>query len=859
MKKIACILMLFMVVSASAPALAEESAPPQIDYSAAQEAAELFSALGFELPETFSFEEEMTRANFLYLLMQLLGFPKGGSVHGFSDVTEDLELSGVLGYAQSLEIVAEAAEFRPFDSVTYAEACKMCVVAAGYALEAERSGGFPSGYLAEAAALGLRGGLKNPSAENLSSGDALILLKNLGDTGIRIQTASGESFVYETYKGRTVFSEYHKLYKISGIIEMDQYTALYDETAQAPKGMVRIDGILYTYTGDYMLGQSIKGYARETDDGQTLVWRKPWKNQAVTIPAENILSVSQTSLKYQEEGKEKRASLLPATAFLYNGRAYSRYRAEDFKIENGQVTLLDNNDDGTYEVALVEESDTLLVKKIDRQKKILYGANGEKPIDLSGQDIEYTVSGAASAFGEIMAEQVVNCFQSKDGKLLRLAVTAEIVSGKVAAVSYNEKSLRLGEQEYFYNFYFEKNYLAGLTVGQEIDVALDRDGKLTALADKTSRMEYGLLIKAAMDDNVSNSASVKILTKANQQVILQLADKVLLDNKQVSPPLVIQKLDGQQLIRYRLNAEEKIAAVDTASAQTGLITEKEEENDRLKRFEPAAKSFVYRGSGLFGGIFASTGETVFFNVVNDESLSDEKRFSAVNPFVSATTYQADSVLVYDVGQEYCAGAIVYINTSSAESLGSDTASRGIVDEVYRTIDEEDQPIVRISIYEQGSFREYDIIDEDVLSQIKKAEDRDEFPLQPGDYVRFQSDNGVIRVMSKDFEAKTGTLLNFKTGTDTNLRYYYGKAYAMKDAFCVVAIKSDAAEPDLLDETKRSVVNIGSNYIAVFDTKTKRIIPGTLEDLVTYMESPADCSTVLINTRQTYYRDMVIYK
>ena len=42
MRKIACILMLFMVVSASAPALAEESAPPQIDYSAAQEAAELF-------------------------------------------------------------------------------------------------------------------------------------------------------------------------------------------------------------------------------------------------------------------------------------------------------------------------------------------------------------------------------------------------------------------------------------------------------------------------------------------------------------------------------------------------------------------------------------------------------------------------------------------------------------------------------------------------------------------------------------------------------------------------------------------------------------------------------------------------
>ena len=126
-------------------------------------------------------------------------------------------------------------------------------------------------------------------------------------------------------------------------------------------------------------------------------------------------------------------------------------------------------------------------------------------------------------------------------------------------------------------------------------------------------------------------------------------------------------------------------------------------------------------------------------------------------------------------------------------------------------------------------------------------------------MRFQTDNGVIRVMSKDFEAKTGTLLNFKTGTDTNLRYYYGKAYAMKDAFCVVAIKSDAAEPDLLDETKRSVVNIGSNYIAVFDTKTKRIIPGTLEDLVTYMESPADCSTVLINTRQTYYRDLVIYK
>ena len=69
--------------------------------------------------------------------------------------------------------------FRPDDTITYAEFIKMCVCLLGYSDLAEKNGGYPNGYMMQAAELGLTNGLDAIANDyGITRADAAIILSN---------------------------------------------------------------------------------------------------------------------------------------------------------------------------------------------------------------------------------------------------------------------------------------------------------------------------------------------------------------------------------------------------------------------------------------------------------------------------------------------------------------------------------------------------------------------------------------------------------------------------------------------------------------------------------------------------------
>ncbi|MGN0181109.1 MAG: S-layer homology domain-containing protein, partial [Candidatus Ornithomonoglobus sp.] len=107
---------------------------------------------------TFAPDQDITRAEFTKLLVYMLGY---GDISTTTTRFEDLPAShwanANIATAYDLGIVNgySDTEFGPDNPVTYEQALKMLVCALGYQNSAEAMGGYPEGYIAQAASLKL--------------------------------------------------------------------------------------------------------------------------------------------------------------------------------------------------------------------------------------------------------------------------------------------------------------------------------------------------------------------------------------------------------------------------------------------------------------------------------------------------------------------------------------------------------------------------------------------------------------------------------------------------------------------------------------------------------------------------------
>lgn len=887
MKKLTSVLLIFSLLMSLCLMQTSyaESSDTVTDIEVIERSKGLLNALNIDCTHS-GLGDEVTREAYTRILMSLLN-ANGSSLataHGFSDVDEG-KMNFMLGYAIDTGIISKAEHFYPERSISYAEALKMAVVALGYANEAQMSGGYPYGYMTQASKLKLTSGTEFDSNSPMTYAHMFVILDNFVNTDIRKQTGFGDTNEYQTTKGHTVLTEYFKLEKVTGIIEGDEYSSLYDKNLKASPGHITIAGEEYLYGETYILGARVIAYVTTDEAKNRIVFMHLYETNIKTVHPKDFPCVDDGRFCYNDE--EVRMS--SHAAVLYNGEAYLSCQNSDFEIKSGNIQLIDNDNNKSIDVIHINECEIFITADVNVKEGLIFVDDGTKLIDLSSNEryCRILVDGHTSDISAIDKDRVISCYYNKSNELVSLSVSTKQISGNVSEIALNKQYIYIDGNKHFYNEHFKTKFISDVKPGVNMVFLLDSDGYITSVSSASTDFVFGYMINLRGGTGLSDTAQMKIFTQSGEVKIYDVAKKVRVDsNKNLSAAdavlLPCFYKDGnvkEQLIRYMLNGNGEISYIDTeyscydhdkGAPTTGFYNENADAFDSLIRYafngSDTATTLPYKTTGVMVPYFYMSVYTPVIVVNKDTTLSDDDRFTLTtrNVFMKDRGYISKNLLPYNVKEDGGVEFLVYYDESGVGSAALDTeSSYGVVESFNEAIiPATGEHGYRLSVFDGSNFKYLYIEDISTIERLYTGSDKEkgELPLSPGDFVRYLADSrNIIKGIEKDYDESNKLVINYgNTGNNSTLRYDIGKVYA-KSSASMLMISSTTNTADIENGTAVLKCINTSNIGIVYDSKTKSVSPASYSDIIPYVYSPELCSTVLIRNRYALGYMFVIYK
>ena len=869
-----CLIITGNIGTAGAADTTDGNAGAAVD-SVTAERAKTLEALGIlpESADSFAQKTEITRAEFAYIAARAAGcsdMSGGDDSAYFLDVADDSKYKNAIGSAVKLGLMRGTDEytFEPDRAVAYTEAIKVTLCILGYEWMAEASGGYPSGYIKTAAQVGLSRGVQN--ADGMDGAAVVKLLYNALDTEMLIPTGFGKDISYESYEGRTLLTEKLKLEKVKGIVTAIPKTELYGEASlNDDEIMIEETRVSYENYSENLLGMSVTAYcdADSKDEPRSAVYIEVSdKNKLLEIDGGNASYSDGVFTYYDENDSQKRASAAAGAAVIFNGKALDD---PDFDMkktapDEGRVTLIDNNDDGKYEVIKVRSHYNIRVQSTDTRNNIIYDKDGGS---IKTSDITkwyfYDKDGKKSALKSIREDAVLAVEKSGDTVTFlegkgTIGGTVDRVSAKkitVDGVEYKlSKSLKDSEKP---------------SVGESGTFYLDVYGKIAFFDKNRQGTLTGVILGAKLTEGMETSVKIRLFNIMSEIGMYEVADKITLDGESVKltdktengENRIMKRLaDGAaneyaeltksvkygQVIRYKLNSQNEIKEIDTT------VKTAKEDNNSLQIVTNAQSSFFKRDGMNFGGHTLIDGDTIVFqislpmqNPEDDVKLTSSSAFSDnITETVEGLSF-TDEKIISDVIMVYKMYGSGEISANNLEML---------VDECGSALSGEDV-LSTVSGYYNGSYVTYPIKDSASIDS----------ELNTGDLIRFDSNakseiikiTHVYRAADNSF-AYSGTSSN-AGGWDVGFRVSQGYIYhTYEDAIVFAPAESIA---DVTDDSKRERFNMKGVKIYVYDKNNTRtpVYVGSKADLRSYLKNKEKAPKVYIRSKFSNVETILVVK
>lgn len=189
---------------------------------------------------------------------------------------------------------------------------------------------------------------------------------------IPVMTAKYEAghMVYTVSEDETFLEKRHEIYFAKGIVTANENTSL-SGTMGTSKSMIQIGDTLYNVGKNDcadLLEYYVKVYYKADDDDYTLLWAyaDDGKNNELYLETDDIDSFSDGVCSYDYNGQVKKAKMDKGAYYIYNGRAAALSKIPRLKPINGEVTLLDYNNDGKYDTAIIMDYISAVVDDVNK-------------------------------------------------------------------------------------------------------------------------------------------------------------------------------------------------------------------------------------------------------------------------------------------------------------------------------------------------------------------------------------------------------------------------------------------------------------------------------------------------------------
>ena len=854
-------------------------------------------------------EQKVSRATFVDMLAKIMNISRNDIVY-FDDVPMNHWACGSVNALVDMDVISisDMRTFNPDDIITYDQACKIMLCAAGYGDFAENLGGYPSGYRTLAIELEL--GDNVLSTGELSLSDVINIMWN----GVTIP-----NYVFDTSSARynttdeTILSRYRDYYISTGVLT--DYCGATLNNVWTNDDEVYIDEKLYNVAENFDVAPY---FAKEIEfvyhknsrlDEETVTYMQMKDdNEVIKISSENLIGFLDDSYAvryYKDKDRIKEASekISRGATVIYNGKPYTgsiKEVFEEFKIglKRGTVEIIRTDDS---DIVVIESFRPFVVSIKDSENIIYNKYNAVDYIDLSkAENIALYDINESKYNSELAVDNVLMLAQSKDGEFIKIVVLGYNVSGSVTGISYNEGSVEVDGREY----YIDKNCIDedGIKLGQNYAFAVDSFGYIVAYEhmDSADEMLVGWLIKGTGFEDGAYTFNFKIFSENGTISEYDLADRVVFDGTVLKKDKLYdlifkdativpdtkaigERIEiGPQLIRYRITEENKIKEIDTSNVG---VNENED-------YTLTMHKTVFDRNGSAGDL----GLNRFFS--RNVSGGTEKIIDGNIPF-STTATKVFSVPRTDrngylVGK-YVNGLIESNYSDSYEGVDvmlKDKNGDGILpdDRMYSTKFEFVSGRTNVmDIYQWNKDNVYAdcvVVHEDAVSKdrswymvkaINSAVDEngDEIyilqtqgsqfnvrcsleDINIGDIVKLDKNavTGDVYAVTKAFDAKTKEFTNKPPLSRQWEHWWYGSAeypYHLAAQFQitrgrVMDMKGDFAYIDWDGDLVYDEVVVATKIpITVYDSAvygSKSVYSGSVSDILTYEAAGDDCSMVL---------------
>lgn len=678
------------------------------------EAINIMRSLGFmkNIPSDDS-NSAVTKGMFAAAVVNLMGAKIGTSefVSPFSDVNESTLYYNEICYAASCGIIhgGTNAKFDPEAGITYREALVMLVNALGYYDYAINSGGYPSGYMKVASDIQLTKGIHIGETTRLTSGMCAQLLYNAGEANMAEVTMSSKGIAIT--KGEKLFWEKHNIAKATGILEANAYTSVYGSEGMG-KNRVKISdvtaSVYYSNESINYLGYNVEYYYRENNNDITVLYMIPEKNEITVADADDIHSFSDDTLSYEDNNRIKNLKIEKSLPVIYNGVYTNTYYFEDgqdiFTPDNGEVKIIDNNNDGKADVISILDYNNIVVSAININEDIIYDKyNHEMTLDFTDKEninggmwVITDKDGNVRKYNEIKEKEIMSVILSMDKKVMRGVVSDKVVKGTLSRVAEDDGKTVVIVDSTEYEI-ANKNLVNIPTVGENVALHLDFSGKVADIvSEAASESGYAFVMKKYLDDNIDRYY-IKLLLADGSKKDFLLAEKVRVDGESYSGNglnvFIRDSFNDYQVVTVKRNNRDEINVIDTVQ------TNKSGNYDTLRAFGDAPVTTGYFSSlGSFGGKMITTARTVVFKTPSEAAKNQYDLYSVgslpqgTNVKLTVRGYCSDP-------DSFTADCIQYVSDSSA-GFGS-TSPYMVISAINNTVNESDETITRISGFDQN--------------------------------------------------------------------------------------------------------------------------------------------------------------
>lgn len=703
---------------------APEAVPEDIAGYKYQTDIELLLAMGivngFE-DGTFRPDATILRSEFTALVTRVLALDHMGGPVSFTDVPADHWAIDNIYIASQTGLVNGYPDgtFRPDANISFDEAVKIVVSGLGYEQYAMAAGGYPMGFLNIARTNDITDGLTFKGNSPITRGEVARLLANALDVDVMEQVGFGADLTYQVMEGKNILNSKLDMETGRGTITGNSYTSIADG-GKLNKGEVSIDGqvmLAGDTDAESMVGLYVRWYARvdKNTDEMTLLYLLPAKKQtSVTINGEDVdEETTTTELVYWADGEKESLEIDFDANVMYNGKRYFGFTAEDLKPQIGTVELVDSNADGSYELVNVWSYDTYVVDSVNTKSLKIYDKAQKTPITLDSKADGFSYSiikdGKNVELGELAEWDVLDVAVSRDGMVVTIRVSGDVVEGRVTEIDAQLGEYTIGDRTLRLAHDYDADRYGDIRINTQAGFYVDTFGYIAAMDASIAANNYAYLYKARETKGVDKNLELILFATDGSLETYSFASKVRLNGAGAEPfSQLYDEIRGivmtgnaanNQLVKFKANADKQITEFTAAQDNTGGTVY--DPDDFTLDVEVAGSSMRYYNR-MFDGKYRVAQDTPVLLVPHPDDaaeLGDSVMFvsDAKTEFKNGYTYNNFSM--YDLDEDRTAAIVVkQVSRGEDVSMGQSAA---VINSRSRAVDSEGNEVTVLYYWQDG--------------------------------------------------------------------------------------------------------------------------------------------------------------